>query len=103
MKSFRSAATEPAAAQHDAIAAVAHAGPLAFLVGIVGGIAGWLLSAGAVPRPDFLPALPAAPLQAALSFALLGLLVGGIIGGIAYLADRTQEAEPPPISTPEQS
>ncbi len=101
MRSFRDTAAEPAAAQHAAIAAVAHAGPLAFLIGIVAGIAGWLLSAGAVLRPDFLPALPAEPLQAALIFALLGLLIGGIIGGVAYLADRTQEAETPPTATPE--
>jgi len=103
MRSFRSRATEPAATQHAAIATVAHAGPLAFLIGIVAGIAGWLLSAGAVPRPDFLPTLPAEPFQAALIFALLGLLIGGIIGGVAHLADSTQEVETPPTSTPEQS
>lgn len=85
-----------------AIAAVAHVGPLAFLGAIVGGIAGWLLSAGAVPRPGFLPTLPAEPLQAALLLAVLGLLGGGILGGIAYLADRTQAAETPPPPTPER-
>ena len=103
MKSFRDIAAEPAAAQHAAIAAVAHTGPLAFLIGIVAGIAGWLLGAGAVPRPDFLPTLPAEPLQAALIFAALGLLIGGIIGGVAYLADRTQEEETPPAPTTERS
>jgi len=93
----RHTATEPGVANPAAIAAVAQAGPLAFLGAIVGGIAGWLLSAGAVPRPDFLPVPPGAPLQATLLFAALGLL-----GGIAQLADRTQEAEAPPTSTPEQ-
>ena len=91
MRSFRDTAAAPAATQHATIAVVAHAGPLAFLVGIVAGIAGWLLSAGAMPRPDFLRTLPAEPLQTALIFAALGLLIGGIVGGIAYLADRTQE------------
>ncbi len=94
--------TEPGVANPAPIAAVAQAGPLAFLGAIVGGIAGWLLSAGAVPRPDFLPVPPGAPLQATLLFAALGLLGGGILGGIAQLADRTQEAEAPPTSTPEQ-
>ncbi len=92
----------PAAAQHVAIAAVAHAGPLAFLGALVGGIAGWLLSAGALPRPDFLPAPPGEPLQAALLFAVLGLVGGGILGTIAHLADRAYETEPAPLPTPEQ-
>ncbi len=86
-----------------AIAAVAHAGPLAFLGTIVGGIAGWLLGAGALPRPDFLPAPPGAPLQATLLYAAVGLLGGGILGGIAHLADRTQEQEPPPAPPSEQA
>jgi hypothetical protein len=95
--------TEQRPPRHDAIAAVAHAGPLAFLGAIVGGIAGWLLSAGAVPRPSFLPPPPGASLEGALLFAALGLLGGAILGSIAYLADRTQEqgVEPPRATTPE--
>jgi len=85
-----------------AIAAIVHVGPLAFLVAIVGGIAGWLLSAGALPRPGFFPLPPGAPLQATLLFAALGLLGGGILGGIAHLADRTQAGQTPPTPAPEQ-
>jgi len=86
-----------------AIAAVAHAGPLAFLGTIIGGSAGWLLGAGALPRPDFLAAPPGEPLQATLLYAAVGLLGGGIFGSIAYLADRTQEQDEPPAPTSEQT
>ena len=103
MRPIRRAAREPVATPHVAIETIAHVGPLAFLAGIIGGIAGWLLSAGAVPRPDFLPALPAEPLYGAALVALLGLLAGGLVGGIAHLADRTQEVEPPPTPPEEQS
>ena len=99
MDSERRRKTELAAAQHTAIAAVAHAGPLAFLAGIIGGIAGWLLGAGAVPRPDFLPSPPGQPLPTALIVAALGTLLGGVIGGIAHLADRAQATETAPLPT----
>jgi hypothetical protein len=82
---------EEEVARQPPIAAGARAEPLAFLGAVVGGIVGWLLSAGAVPHPDFLPAPPDQPLQAALVFAALGAFGGGILGGIARLADRTQE------------
>ncbi len=91
-----------ARAHSEAIAAVAHAGPLAFLGTIIGGIAGWLLGAGALPRPDFLPAPPGESLQATLLYTAAGLLGGGILGGIAHLADRTQEQDEPPAPPSEQ-
>lgn len=90
------------AGRRNVIAAVAHAGPLASLGAIIGGIAGWLLSTGALPRPNFLPAPPGEPLQAACIFAALGLLGGGILGTIAYLADRAYETETASIPTPER-
>ena len=83
-------------------AAVAHAGPLAFLGAIIAGIAGWLLSAGALPRPGFLPLPPAEPIRAGLLYAAIGLVLGGVIGGIAHLADRAQDEEMPPATAPEQ-
>lgn len=77
--------TRPAAAPISA-----SAGPLAFLGAVVGGLGGWLTSAGAVPHPAFLPIPPGEPLKTGLIVAALGLLAGAILGGLADLADRSQ-------------
>ena len=51
---------------------------------VVGGTLGWLVGIGALAIPGLGPFIAAGPLMAALA----GVGVGGVVGGIAGVADR---------------
>jgi len=60
--------------------------------GVLGGVAGWLLSLGTLAIPGVGPLVAAGPIFAALSGAALGAAAGGLSGALAGLGFPEYEA-----------